>query len=542
MLLILLAIIFIIQPTQSAGLNEKLSGRILLQVEKNGEAWYVYPNDLTRHYLGSPNDAFDVMKKLGIGISENDFNNLNGYGNKLLTGKIILRVQAHGEAYYVNVKNLKLHYLGRPADAFQIMRELGLGITNNNLSSIKISLQSKNPVSIQTTENQDAYTLNYQPKISNANTKGINIALCLMRWTPTIQLPAINHWKNFFSSANDYYNEISLGNTYIKSIQIAYSEQIKEDLPKLFNEEDKMAVKYCDSLIDFSNIDVLIVYPSTITGRGGASMEYMLPLQTFEKKLDSRVLIGHYDAQNGFYNHLSNDQYGLSVIIHEIAHTKLLSSIQHDNSFECGTTSFQKNKCSVVEYGNPFSTMSTDSGHFSAWFKYLAGSWIKKTDVKQDGQYSLAVLENPSSLPQLIRIPFANYPICLEYRRPLGIDDQFLPEKIKKLAFNGGIPNDGCLFISICTDDNFSNIEANLIKGKHNYLLDSTPASQPDSTSPNFTPDEKANYFDIRDACLTTGKTFMNNDLGINISFSKTNQSNIVEVSIDLNEGLDFMD
>ena len=53
-------------------LAEKLSGRILLQTEKNGEAWYVNPIDLKKYYLSRPEDAFALMRKLGIGIKNSD--------------------------------------------------------------------------------------------------------------------------------------------------------------------------------------------------------------------------------------------------------------------------------------------------------------------------------------------------------------------------------------------------------------------------------------------------------------------------------------
>ncbi len=46
-------------------LINRLSGGILLQVESVGEAWYVYPNDKKKYYLGRPADAFDIMRKLG---------------------------------------------------------------------------------------------------------------------------------------------------------------------------------------------------------------------------------------------------------------------------------------------------------------------------------------------------------------------------------------------------------------------------------------------------------------------------------------------
>lgn len=119
-------------------LDEKLKGKILLQVELNGEAWYVNPDNLSRYYLGRPADAFNVMRELGLGISNNAFDSFNNIAPERLSGKILIKVEDNGEAYYVNPCDLQMHYLGRPADAFQIMRELGLGITNDNLKKIEI--------------------------------------------------------------------------------------------------------------------------------------------------------------------------------------------------------------------------------------------------------------------------------------------------------------------------------------------------------------------------------------------------------------------
>jgi len=183
----------------------KLAGRILLQVEQNGEAWYINPVDKERYFLGRPEDAFFIMRNLGIGItnsnllkipiaienlsgkdsdsdglpdafedaigtnsqktdSDNDgcpdrnelINNYNpsGYGsmpvdlnfvNKNL-GKIFLQVENHGEAWYVNPKDKKRYFLGRIQDAFNLMRSLGLGIANSNLKKINISKNSILPV------------------------------------------------------------------------------------------------------------------------------------------------------------------------------------------------------------------------------------------------------------------------------------------------------------------------------------------------------------------------------------------------------------
>ena len=76
------------------------------------------------------------MREKGVGISENDFSTFNEHAPSRLSGVILLRVEANGEAYYVNPTDLKMHYLGRPTDAFNVMRDLGLGISNNDFNSM----------------------------------------------------------------------------------------------------------------------------------------------------------------------------------------------------------------------------------------------------------------------------------------------------------------------------------------------------------------------------------------------------------------------
>lgn len=181
----------------ASSIASQLSGKILLQVESHGEAWYVNPDNLQRYYLGRPTDAFNLMRSLGLGISNRDIAkipvaveastgldtdddglsdlmevalgtnklladsdndtytdlieiqslyNPNGSGRletdsaliDRLNGKILLQVEQNGEAWYLNPENGKRYFLGKPADAFAVMRSVGLGITNANLSQIEV--------------------------------------------------------------------------------------------------------------------------------------------------------------------------------------------------------------------------------------------------------------------------------------------------------------------------------------------------------------------------------------------------------------------
>ncbi|MFH1030453.1 MAG: hypothetical protein V1770_04305, partial [bacterium] len=120
-------------------LSKRVSGNILLQVESKGEGWYVNPDNKKKYYLGKPADAFSIMRNLGLGIKHSELENyLNKKFPSRLAGKIMLDVEQKGEAYYVNPKDLKGYFLNKPSDAFQVMRNLGLGITNADIHKIEV--------------------------------------------------------------------------------------------------------------------------------------------------------------------------------------------------------------------------------------------------------------------------------------------------------------------------------------------------------------------------------------------------------------------
>ncbi len=119
--------------------NQGVKGKILLQVESFGEAWYILPDYLERIYLGRPWQAFELMKNYGLGIRSVELDTYlkTSFPSRLL-GYIVLDVERNGEAYYIYPNDAKAYYLGRPNDAFNVMRSLGLGISNEDLSLIPI--------------------------------------------------------------------------------------------------------------------------------------------------------------------------------------------------------------------------------------------------------------------------------------------------------------------------------------------------------------------------------------------------------------------
>ncbi len=186
------------EPPRIKTLAEKLAGYILLQVENNGEAWYVNPKDEKRYYMKNGAVAYEMMRKFGLGISnanlekipmgiddrfedydydgdmvsdkmeeaigtdvyladtdgdgyddgteiKNDFNpkgegkmNFDYNLANHLKGKILLQVESRGEAWYVNPKDGRRYYMKDGESAYQIMRYLSLGIKNVDLEEVEM--------------------------------------------------------------------------------------------------------------------------------------------------------------------------------------------------------------------------------------------------------------------------------------------------------------------------------------------------------------------------------------------------------------------
>ena len=123
----------------------RLQGQILLQVQSHGEAWYVNPKDQKRYYMKDGAAAYQMMRSFGQGISEADYTKASS-GNasilKRIKGLIVLRVSQHGEAYYVNPKTLALTYLKDGDAAYALMRQQGQGVASTDLEKINMGTVS----------------------------------------------------------------------------------------------------------------------------------------------------------------------------------------------------------------------------------------------------------------------------------------------------------------------------------------------------------------------------------------------------------------
>lgn len=118
---------------------QDFSGKILLNTEKQGEAWYVYPETNRRYFLSRPQDAFRIMRNLSLGVKSELLEETEIFPDRF-SGRILLDVENEGRAYYINPDNNQKYFLSRPQDAFKVMKEQSLGVKTQDLSSIELPL------------------------------------------------------------------------------------------------------------------------------------------------------------------------------------------------------------------------------------------------------------------------------------------------------------------------------------------------------------------------------------------------------------------
>ena len=93
-------------------MGERLSGAVLLQVESRGEAWYVYPKDKKRYFLGHEEDIYNVLNKLGKKANNEELVNYQYFNKEFsqdLLGFVVWDLDNKDTAYYVKSQD-KLGY------------------------------------------------------------------------------------------------------------------------------------------------------------------------------------------------------------------------------------------------------------------------------------------------------------------------------------------------------------------------------------------------------------------------------------------------
>ena len=148
------------QEILNNNLADRLQGRILLQVQDHGEAWYVRMSDSKKYYMKDGGAAYEMMRYFSKGITDADLLKIpkvadttemnkstsvcsvNSIANRL-KGEILLQVNQNGEAWYVDPVKCRSIYMKDGGAAYDIMKYLGLGILNSDLNKIQTGVFSR---------------------------------------------------------------------------------------------------------------------------------------------------------------------------------------------------------------------------------------------------------------------------------------------------------------------------------------------------------------------------------------------------------------
>lgn len=115
-----------------------LAGQMLLDSKSLGDLWYVYPGDFHRYYVGTAEDAYKVLKNLSLGISNADFEKMASSAPDRLKGRFMIKTEDGGRAFYVNPKDNSFVYVENPQSALFLLRHLATSTSGCILKNVPI--------------------------------------------------------------------------------------------------------------------------------------------------------------------------------------------------------------------------------------------------------------------------------------------------------------------------------------------------------------------------------------------------------------------
>lgn len=138
--------IFFGQAQAATSTAKKFSGKVIYSTEKPGELWVVNSKTLKRTPVSDYKETLNLFKNKFVGISEANFkkipdtNSTDTKNNlelaKKFFDKIILRVEQHGAAWYVNPQDSKKYDLSNSKDFFKNLSLLATPVSPSELAEI----------------------------------------------------------------------------------------------------------------------------------------------------------------------------------------------------------------------------------------------------------------------------------------------------------------------------------------------------------------------------------------------------------------------
>jgi M6 family metalloprotease-like protein len=246
-------------------------------------------------------------------------------------------------------------------------------------------------------------------------------------------------------SLNDYWQEASYGVTSASG-DVFGPFNLDTDFACDQQEEIlQAAIAAADSTVDFTAYSrIFLILPVTVAG--GCAYDGLAQVGCSQQLSPSK---GQFTASVTWLETptLGPNIYGtlgqfVQTVIHEGGHN---FGLRHANSLDFDTLPVGAVDADGLhtEYGDPFSSMGTNPGHFAAPHKSMLG-WLTEGSgfltVQSAGSWTLAPLSQTTSAPQALRVERGTGTdqwLWIEYRQPIGSYEPTVLDNGGPRDFNG---------------------------------------------------------------------------------------------------------
>jgi D-alanyl-D-alanine endopeptidase (penicillin-binding protein 7) len=121
-----------------------LTGLILIQTQSYGRAWYVSPQNGMRYYLKDKHTAYEIFQKSARAVDPEKLGRKDSDTLKKYKG-LILTSEGSDTLTYIHPRTLHAHDIRSPDQAFEVVAGVGIGVSDALLSKIPMNLEQVLP-------------------------------------------------------------------------------------------------------------------------------------------------------------------------------------------------------------------------------------------------------------------------------------------------------------------------------------------------------------------------------------------------------------
>lgn len=141
----------IAQPVFAVTPGERAAGRILIDVPRPGDAWYIAPKTKERYYLGATVDAYATIVQLAVRVNGSDLAKIpisdsrergSAKLRKRLAGQFVMDMSNRGKLWYVSPRTLRRKALDEGVHPISSLLRFGFQTSQAELRQIPLAASS----------------------------------------------------------------------------------------------------------------------------------------------------------------------------------------------------------------------------------------------------------------------------------------------------------------------------------------------------------------------------------------------------------------